>query len=192
MAMCRIHRKKIGNDAKCLICKSCKHENFYQTEKGFRSGICECNSCGKRFKAENPATKDKEIWVLWGSGEESRWITPKEAQKKLEDEIEGKCLYCGKELDKNKGAKYCNDSHRMSFKREGSKTRTSKDQKPEQNQNYYDSAEYKQLVKELEEKTVEELEQQGYYIPNWKRIGYKSKSELISKLNIGTADTLDF
>ena len=190
MANCKFHKGKFANDGVCPKCKSCKHENFYQTERGFKSGICECNSCGKRFNVEDSQVVGKEIWVLWGH-DPAKWITPKEAQKKLDEETEGKCLYCGKDLsDKKKGSKYCDDAHRMSFQREG--TRTNLGTKPEQGGDYYKSEKYLQLMKDLESKTVEELEQQGYYVPNWKRQGYKSKSELISKLKIGTADNLDF
>lgn len=63
-----------------------------------------------------------------------------------------KCYKCNKEFEaKRTSAKYCSDHCRkLAFQ--------------------------KNIVSVLESKSVAELEKEGYWIPNWKRHGYKRKA----------------
>jgi len=46
------------------------------------------------------------------------------------------------------------------------------------NMEYYHSQTYKNLIEELESKTITQLEKEKYFIPAWKISGYKKRSNL--------------
>lgn len=97
-----------------------------------------------------------------------------------------KCKNCGKAL-KNPKAKYCSDKCRMAYNRKPEQSGANNPNKDNPNrtaklsaQDLYDgidtypedtwkdSEEYKELERRIKAKSVKTLEEEGYWIPNWK------------------------
>ena len=103
------------------------------------------------------------------------------------------CIYCNKEFDSKRAtAKYCSPNCRkLAFlsvpKKEEvsvpnlsvpvvsvpSVTKLSKEElysaiHSYKEDNWYDSPEYKELIRRLNSMSVSKLQEQGYHIPNWK------------------------
>lgn len=101
-----------------------------------------------------------------------------------------KCLYCSKELT-NPKAKYCNDSERMRYKREGARkeeTRTLITENPNKEKPEHIKIETlitpKKLVftNESQEERVrmyKEAYPNSNFVPNWIAHGYNSKEEAL-------------
>lgn len=94
-----------------------------------------------------------------------------------------KCTVCDKEFDSTRNdAKYCSDACRKKDKRSENVRDNQenvrdniKSDKSDATDNYYESKEYKDLIKHLEETPIEKLKEEGIFIPAWKYAGFKRK-----------------
>ena len=122
-----------------------------------------------------------------------------------------KCIVCGKEFEGRADAKYCSvtcrsKAHRATDNATDSKINVATDKLSVANatdnatdkkdplkritkpplratEEWYKSDGYKNLIEELEKKSIEQLEKEGYMVPAWKYAGHKKKPNLQEILN---------